>query len=88
VIASTAPNRQSTTAIASPLPTKAWVLHAIEQCREELADLSVRAAAQLLETWMRDGKEGLRAPQKPIGWSRIKTIATEQGLLPVKSARK
>jgi hypothetical protein len=76
----------STAAAQPPLPTKEWVAHAIEECGAELVGLSGRKAAEQLEKWARDGKAGLRKPQKPIGWSYIRTIAVEQGLLPVKSA--
>jgi hypothetical protein len=76
----------SSAAVLPPLPTKEWVAHAIKKCRKELVGLSDRAAANLLEKWGKDGKVGLRKPQKPIGWSRIKAIAVEQGLLPVKLA--
>jgi hypothetical protein len=76
----------STAAAQPPLPPKEWVAHAIEECGAELVGLSNRKAAERMEEWAKDGKDGLRKPQKPIGQSRIRTIAVEQGLLPVKSA--
>jgi hypothetical protein len=84
------PSVQSETALSfaaalPPLPAKEWVAHAIKVCGKELAGMSDRAAARRLEKWARDGKDELRAPQKPIGRSRIRAIALEQGLLPVKS---
>jgi hypothetical protein len=69
---------------ATVLSAKQWVAHAIEEFREELAGLPDRAVARRLEKWGREGKAGLRSPQKPIGRSRIRTIAVELGLLPVK----
>jgi hypothetical protein len=74
--------------------SKDWIRCAVEQCSKELAGLSVRAACRLLETWMSAGKVKTdRSPelppaQKPIGWSRIKTIVVDQELLPIKSAGK
>jgi hypothetical protein len=64
--------------------SKEWVKYAIEQNHELLAGMSVRAACELLAQWMRKRRYN---PRKPIGWSRIRTIATDQGLLPIKRPR-
>ena len=65
----------------TPRSSTAWVVYAIEQNGRLLAGMSVRAASRKLEELMREGKY---SPQKPIGWSQIRTIATDQGLLPIK----
>jgi hypothetical protein len=64
-------------------PTE-WIEYAIEQNREQLIGMSVRAASKELAKWMGDGRY---SPRKPIGWSRIKTIATDTDLLPIKRSR-
>ena len=61
-----------------------WVEYAIDQNRELLAGMSVRSASELLEKWMCEGRY---SPLKPIGRSRIRTIATDCDLLPIKRPR-
>jgi hypothetical protein len=85
--AETAEAETETTETETPEPTGSsteWVGYAIDQNRELLAGMSVRSASKLLEKWMCEGRY---SPRKSIGRSRIRTIATDCDLLPIKRPR-